>query len=101
VLCTLWLKWLENRSDLSDSERFQGDLLALTFFQVFETAFYQSEVGMGEQKLLLSLEDSFRWLFAQEGIRAWWEENPFKFGDDFQTYATSIFSRPDASLRRS
>ena len=95
ALCTLWLKWLENRSSLSETERFQGDLLALTFFQMFETVFYQSQVGMGEEKLLQSLEDSFRWLFAQEGIRAWWEENPFKFGDDFQTYGASILSSRD------
>ncbi|MFT4564819.1 MAG: hypothetical protein ACI9BW_004589, partial [Gammaproteobacteria bacterium] len=31
-------------------------------------------------------------LVSQEGVRVWWEENPFKFGDDFQAYVASISS---------
>ncbi len=94
ALADLWVKWRRDRSALPEAGRLQGDMLAYSFLRVFETLFYQSRVGTGEQQLLRAEERTLGFMFQMNGFREWWRENPFSFHSDFRNYVDSFF--PDA-----
>ena len=71
--------------DPIDAQRF--DAFALSYLHVFETLFYQAEVGIGDRKLLAAEENSLKALFSMPGIREWWSQNPYEnFSREFHSY---------------
>ena len=86
ALARIWLDGTADRSSLSEQERYQYDLILLSYFHVFETVYYQASVGAGESRLLLAEERSLAALLSTAGVREWWAENPYAFAPDFRAY---------------
>ena len=84
-----------DRDSLDADEQTQFDILMLAGFRIHETLFYQSQLGTAERLLLHAEQRSLRALFAQPGIRGWWQANPYSFSPEFRSYAESFF--PDAA----
>ena len=85
-LARIWLAGSADRSSLTDEERYQYDLVLLSYFHVFETMHYQARVGAGEKNLLVAEERSLAALLSTPGVREWWAENPYAFGPEFRSY---------------
>ncbi len=66
-------------------------MMALSTLRVFETLFYQSHLGTGENKLLVSEQRSMEFMFSLESFREWWSENPFSFDAEFRGWVESFF----------
>ncbi len=67
-------------------------MLALSMLRIFETLFYQSQVGTGERQLLVAEERSLKAMFEFHGIQQWWQANPFSFDVAFRTYIDTFAS---------
>jgi hypothetical protein len=85
-LARIWLAGTADRSSLSEEERYQYDLVLLSYFHVFETIYYQAKVGAGEGGLLVAEERSLAALLSTHGVREWWAENPYAFAPEFRAY---------------
>ena len=91
-LARIWLAGATERSSLSDEEKWQFDLICLSYFHVFETVHYQARVGAGEGGLVAAEERSLETLLATSGVREWWEENPYAFGLEFRAYLDRLLA---------
>jgi hypothetical protein len=85
-LSRIWLSGLVDRVALSEAERHQFDMLLLSYFHVFETMHYQASKGAGDEGLMGAEERSLAALFNSKGVRDWWSDNPYAFGDEFRQY---------------
>jgi len=90
VVADLWLRGSEDRSALDVNERWRFDALMLSLFHVFETLFFESQVGAGDQHLTAAEERSLLALFSSTGITEWWAANPYSFSDEFRHYVESF-----------
>ncbi len=93
VVADLWLRGKEGRSDLDPNERHRFDTLMLSFFHVFETLFYQSQVGAGDRHLAAAEERSLTTMLSTTGIGEWWLANPYSFSEEFRQYVESFVPR--------
>ena len=98
-LARIWLAGTTGRSSLGEEERYQFDLLLLSYFHVFETMHYQARVGAGETDLLVAEERSLAFLLATPGVREWWAENPYAFGPEFRAYLERFLSPNNPTAR--
>jgi hypothetical protein len=85
-LSRIWIEGGADRQSLSESERHQFDMTLLSYFHVFETMYYQADLGIGEKNLVTTEERSLRSLFVTAGVREWWEENPYAYSQEFREY---------------
>lgn len=96
-LSRIWLTGAKDRMALNETERWQFDMLCLSYFHVFDTMHYQTRSGVGETKLLKAEENGLRTLISLPGIRSWWEENPYGYSAEFRAYAESLAVRKDGA----
>lgn len=92
-LSRIWLAGARDRMALNETERWQFDMMCLSYFHVFDTMHYQTRTGVGENKLLVAEENGLRTLMSQPGIRSWWIDNPYGYSAEFRTYAESLAAR--------
>ena len=97
ALAEVWCRGSQTRVGLSDDERIRFDLFLLSYLRVFETLFYQSQVGAAEPRLMEAEERSLESMFALPGYREWWHENPYALDATFRSYVESFFSRSAAA----
>jgi hypothetical protein len=95
-LARIWNTGVVDRASLDDDERYQFDLLLLSYFHVFETLHYQARMGAGEGDLLVAEERSLLFLLSNNGIWDWWTENPYAYGPEFREYVAAIRVRSEA-----
>jgi len=96
-LSRIWLTGVKERAALTETERWQFDMLCLSYFHVFDTMHYQARSGVGERKLLKAEENGLRTLISLPGIRSWWDENPFGYSAEFRAYAESLSVRKEGA----
>ena len=89
-LCRLWISGCTDRKALSDGERHQLDLILLSYLHVFETMYYQANLGTGDSNLVTTEERSLKALLANAGVREWWSDNPYAFSQDFRGYVETF-----------
>lgn len=87
---------LESLERLDEDERFAFGFLSLAYLRVFETLFYQRDIGTAEQQLYESEHNSLRWAFRHPGICEWWASNQISFSPDFRAHIDALI----AELRR-
>ncbi len=92
-LSRIWLTGVKDRKALNETERWQFDMLCLSYFHVFDTMHYQTRMGVREKKLLQAEENGLRTLISLPGIRDWWSENPYGFSAEFRVYAETLAFR--------
>jgi hypothetical protein len=92
-LSRIWISGGADRQALSDSERHQFDMMLLSYFHVFETMYYQAELGTGDKNLVSTEERSLKALFANAGVREWWSENPYAYSQEFRVYVDKFFAK--------
>jgi hypothetical protein len=92
-LSRIWLKGFNDRAALNEVERWQFDMLLLSYFHVFDSMHYQTRTGVGESKLMKAEESGLRTLISQPSVRSWWNENPYGFSPEFRAYAEGL-ARP-------
>lgn len=96
-LSRIWLTGVKDRMALNETERWQFDMLCLSYFHVFDTMHYQTRSGVGETKLLKAEENGLRTLISLPGIRSWWNENPYGYSAEFRAYAEGLAVRKDVA----
>jgi hypothetical protein len=96
-LSRIWLTGVKDRTALNETERWQFDMLCLSYFHVFDTMHYQTRTGVGETKLLKAEENGLRTLISLPGIRSWWDENPYGYSAEFRAYAESLAVSKDTA----
>ena len=81
---------LEGLGNLNEDEQFSFAFLMLGYLRVFETLFYQRDIGTAEEQLYLSEHNSLRWAFSYQGARDWWSSNEISFSPDFRAHIDGI-----------
>jgi hypothetical protein len=66
----------------------------LSYFRVWETLFYQSQVGSAETELFHSELD---YVLNFAGTRVWWKSTPYFFSPQFRSYVEERLSK-DTSI---
>lgn len=94
----IWLAGFKDRTVLTETERWQFDMLCLSYFYVFDTMHYQCRAGAGDTKLLKAEENGLRVLISNPSIRAWWDENPYGFSKEFRVYALGLTTRAPVAV---
>ena len=86
----LWLKGNADSTLLDERDQLKYTMLMFALLRIFETNFYQNQVGTGERKLLHSEELNMQWLFSNPGVQRWWRDQPFALDSDFAEYIESL-----------
>lgn len=81
---------LEGLENLNEDEQFSFAFLMLGYLRVFETLFYQRDIGTAEEQLYQSEHNSLRWAFSYQGARDWWWSNEISFSPDFRAHIDEI-----------
>lgn len=89
-LTKIWLAGMQDRSKLSDEERWRFDASARAYMHVCETMFVQAELGSGHEGVHLAEEKGMSTIMASPGVREWWAENPFGFCVEFRSYVAQV-----------
>lgn len=89
-LAQVFRRGLQDLSSLDPDERIRFDFLVLGAFRIFETLFYQSRQGTGEQVLWRAEEGTMRALLSNPGLRDWWNSNPLSFTPQFRTLVDTL-----------
>lgn len=92
-LVRIWLSGTADRTTLDEGERYQFDLLLLSYFHVFETMYYQARKGAGDHALVTTEERSLDELLGMPGVREWWLQNPFAFSEEYRSYVETLLDR--------
>ena len=71
-------------ANLNEDERQQFAFGALAVMRIFETIFYQSQVGVAEKKLWETEKKTMTALISLPGMREWWATNVMSFTPDFR-----------------
>ena len=58
--------------------------------RIFETLFYQREVGTMEERLFMTEEKTLRWTVEQPGFIEWWDVNPISLSIEFRQYVNNL-----------
>lgn len=82
----LWDKGLKDRQSLTDEQRWRFDMQCLSYFHVFDTMYYQTRVGAGDQGLMKSEEAGIASLFNFPGVQDWWSGNVYGFSQEFRDH---------------
>lgn len=85
-MARIFLEGSADRGSLCPEDRLRFDFTCLSYLHVVETMHYQASVGAGERVLVEAEGRSLSDLFALPGVREWWVENPYAFGQEFRSY---------------
>ena len=82
----LYVKGMEDRSSLTNEQRWQFDAILRAYFHVCETMYFQSNVGTGDRGIVMAEERGMKIILTSSGGRESWKENPFGFSIEFRAY---------------
>jgi hypothetical protein len=88
--CLLLNNWDENRSSLTEQQRWQIDSILRAYFHVCETMYFQADVGTGDRGIVTAEERGMTTVVTSPGGREWWAENPFGFSTEFRAYVDGL-----------
>ena len=86
----LWHIGHSDQSRLNEDEQVQYAFLVLSYMRIFETLFYQREVGTMEERLFMTEEKTLRWTVEQPGFIEWWDVNPISLSIEFRQYVKNL-----------
>ena len=86
---------LEGLENLNEDEQFSFAFLMLGYLRVFETLFYQRDIGAAEEQLYESEHNSLRWAFSRAGARDWWRSNEISFSPEFRAHIDQLIGGLD------
>jgi hypothetical protein len=86
----LFLMGLEDRSSLTDAQRWQFDSIMRAYFHVCETMYFQADVGTGDQGIATAEEEGMIIMITAPGGREWWAQNPYGFSPEFRAYVDRL-----------
>jgi hypothetical protein len=81
---------LEGLENLDEDEQFSFAFLMLGYMRVFETLFYQRDIGAAEEQLYQSEHNSLRWVYGYRGARDWWGSNEISFSSEFRSHIDQL-----------
>ncbi len=81
---------------LTDDEQVVFSFLHLSVFRVFETLYYQREVGTAEEQLFQSEIRSLDSVASNPGVRTWWSSNPYAFSPEFRRFVETRMQAVDS-----
>jgi hypothetical protein len=82
----IWLAGLSDRRALTPEERWRFDSTMRAYLHVCETMYTQADWGAGDVGIVTAEETGIKSVFASEGVKEWWAENPFGFSPEFREY---------------
>jgi hypothetical protein len=82
----IWLAGLSDRRALTPEERWRFDSTMRAYLHVCETMYTQADWGAGDVGIVTAEETGIKNVFASEGVKEWWAENPFGFSPEFREY---------------
>jgi hypothetical protein len=82
----IWLAGLSDRRALTPEERWRFDSTMRAYLHVCETMYTQADWGAGDIGIVTAEETGIKNVFASEGVKEWWAENPFGFSPEFREY---------------
>jgi hypothetical protein len=82
----IWLAGLSDRRALTPEERWRFDSTMRAYLHVCETMYTQADWGAGDSGIVTAEETGIKNVFASEGVKEWWAENPFGFSPEFREY---------------
>ena len=88
----VFIKGNEDHGSLDPREQVQYTMPVFSLLRIFETLFYQNQVGAGEPRLLRSEETNLRWLFSKPGVQRWWRLQPFAIDNEFGQYIEAFLT---------
>jgi len=83
-LGALWARGLRSRSELSEAERGQFDVLLMNFLRGVEVSFYQQANGLLDDDFYSGWIDEALLIWRLPGARDWWSENSRFFNSEFR-----------------
>jgi hypothetical protein len=89
---------LEGLENLDEDEQFSFAFLMLSYLRVFETLFYQRDIGTAEEQLYESEHNSLRWVFGYRGARDWWRSNEISFSPEFRAHIDQLIDGLESAL---
>jgi len=98
-ISALFLTGLEDRTSLTDAQRWQLDSIMRAYFHVCETMYFQAEVGTGDQGIATAEEEGMITLLATKGGCEWWAQNTYGFSTDFRAYVDRLMKSPPLQRR--
>ena len=81
---------LDGLENLNEDELFSFAFLMLGYMRVFETLFYQRDIGAAEEQLYKSEHNSLRWVYGYCGARDWWRSNEISFSPEFRSHIDQL-----------
>ena len=82
----IWIAGLSERGALTPQERWRFDSMVRAYLHICETMYIQAGLGSGDFGIVMAEENGIKTLFASDGARQWWAENPFGFSPEFRQY---------------
>jgi hypothetical protein len=93
----LWRLGHSGYSNLTEDEQVSFSFMMLAYIRIFETLYYQRNLGTMEEQLFLAEEKSAEWMIAQPGFREWWSSNPISFSAEFRSYMNDMVRKSHAA----
>jgi len=79
-------------SSLSEDEQVSYAFMMISYMRVFETLYYQRNIGTMEEQLFVAEEQTLRWAVSLAGFVEWWEANPISFSVEFREYIARLIT---------
>jgi hypothetical protein len=76
--------------NVTEDEQVSLGFLYLSFFRVFETVYYQYEMGTADEHSFQSVERSLNAALSYPGIREWWLVNLYAFTPGFRSHVDQV-----------
>jgi len=89
----IWLSGMHDRRALPPEERWRFDATVRAYLHVCETMYTQAELGAGDFGIVMAEQCGIKAVFASDGVRQWWSENPFGFSPQFRRYVEGLIKR--------
>ena len=85
-LANIWLKGQSSFDELTAEELVKFEFLLRAAFRVWDTVYYQSRNGTGDDTLWECERKNVEVLLSTSGGRAWWRAHPYGFSSGFSDY---------------
>ena len=86
----IWRIGIVDYTHLELDEQVTFGVLGVEYMRVFETLWYQRQLGTMEDQLFTAEEASLLRVARNAGFREWWREIPYSVCDEFRTYVDGL-----------
>ena len=83
---------LSDLRSLDEDSQFSFGYLMLAYMRIFETLYYQRDMGTIEEQLFEAEQSSLRWAFSHPGACEWWQSNVISFSPEFRAHVDALIA---------